>query len=157
VDVRRVVRLEKAWPSRPRIEFRVRAEQRQPAESAGVDAIEFVVEECAAEGSLGAVLQEHALFLGAESCFELMALCIGRRSQVESGHVVSCDRCRIELAAFLVVRARDRRDVPNMAPLASETKSSRNGREFQRASGADTSRGPGSELIWLTGPECDHV
>src|SRR5690242_8853062 len=85
-DVRLVVRPEEARPARARIELAVGAEQRQSAEAAGIDAGLLVVEEHAAERRLGTVLEQHAMLVGAQPGGDRLALCVGGRGEVESGH-----------------------------------------------------------------------
>jgi hypothetical protein len=88
-DVRLVEGLEKARPARARVEFGIRAEQRQPAEPAGVDAGFLVVEKDAAKRRLGAVLQQDASFVPGQARGDLPALRLGGRGHVECGHGIS--------------------------------------------------------------------
>src|SRR5690348_8764111 len=85
-NVRLLVRPEEARPAGARIELRVRSEQRQSAEAAGVCAITMIVEEHAAKGGLGAVLEQHTPLVGFESGDDLGALRFARRLQVELAH-----------------------------------------------------------------------
>ena len=66
-DLPDMVRVERAGEARPAgaaLELAVGLEQGQPAQAAGVDAARLVVEEGAAKGPLGAVLQDHLPLLG---------------------------------------------------------------------------------------------
>src|SRR5579863_6904182 len=77
-DVRLVDRRVETWPAGAALELRLGAEQRQAAEPAAIDAIRLVVEQAAAEGRLGAVMQEDVALLGRQVRFEAPLL-FGRR------------------------------------------------------------------------------
>src|SRR6516225_3238921 len=85
-DVRFVVGFEETRPAGARVELRTRTEERQPAEAARVDPVAVIVEEHAAEGCLGSVLEQHAPLIGSEARDDLGALRLTRRSQVELAH-----------------------------------------------------------------------
>src|SRR5688572_22446606 len=93
--VRCIERREETRPAGARVELGAGAEQRQPAEPAGVDAIEFVVEEHTAERGLGAVFEQDAAFVGAESGAEFATLCIARWAEVEVAHAGSSMRAAV--------------------------------------------------------------
>src|SRR5581483_322823 len=68
MDMRRVERFEKARPACARLEFRRGSKQRESAQTAGVNALFFVIQKAAAEGRFGAVIQKDpAFFLGKPS------------------------------------------------------------------------------------------
>ncbi len=73
-NVRFVIRLEKAGPTRTGVEFRTRPEERQTTKAARVDAILVVVEKHAAKGGLSAVLEQHVAFLLGEASNYRLAL-----------------------------------------------------------------------------------
>jgi hypothetical protein len=85
-DMRLIERPEEARPAGAGVEFRIRPEKRQPAEPARVRALLLVVEKYAAEGSLGAVLEQHAPLIAAEALCDLMTLRVRRGCQIELTH-----------------------------------------------------------------------
>ena len=62
-DVIGIERLEEAGPARARLELRLRSEERQAAQPARVRARFFLVQQGAAEGPLGAVVQQDPTLL----------------------------------------------------------------------------------------------
>src|SRR2546427_16391 len=84
--MRRVERREEAGPASAGIELGTGAEQRQRAQPAAVDALALVVQEHAAERSLGAVLQQHAALFAAEAGDQRLGLGGSGGRQVEGGH-----------------------------------------------------------------------
>src|ERR1700675_714781 len=87
LDVQLGEGLEETRPSGAGIEFGIGPEQGQPAEPARVDAVLLVVEKHAAEGGLGAMLQEHAALVAGKAGGYCVTLWIGGRGQVERGHL----------------------------------------------------------------------
>src|SRR5689334_11525370 len=86
LDMRVRVRPEKAGPTRARVEFRVRAEQRQSAEPARVRPVLLVVQEDSAERCFRAVLKQHMPLVFAQPGGDLTTL-LGRGwGQVECAH-----------------------------------------------------------------------
>jgi hypothetical protein len=66
-NVRFVIGLEKAGPTRTGIEFRSRPEKRQATKAARIYTILMVVEKHTAKGGLGAVLEQHLTLLPGET------------------------------------------------------------------------------------------
>jgi len=66
-DVVGVKRFEKAGPAGTGFEFGARSEQWQAAQPAAVNTVLLVVEQAAAKGRLGAMIQQDSSFLGSQS------------------------------------------------------------------------------------------
>ena len=75
-----------ARPARPAVELLARAEQRQPAQPAGVDALPLVIGEDAAERRLGAMLEQDVALLARQVGCKPFEFGFGRRGEVETGH-----------------------------------------------------------------------
>src|SRR5579859_3039178 len=86
LDVRLVIRAEETRPAGAGIELRVRAEERQSAEAACIDAVLLVIKKDTAKRSLGAVLEQHAALTGVQSGDDLAPLRLGRWGQVKGAH-----------------------------------------------------------------------
>lgn len=69
-----LIGLEEAWPTRTGVELRTRPKERQTTEAARVHAILVVVEKHTTEGGLGAVLEQHVVFLRGEACNDRVTL-----------------------------------------------------------------------------------
>ena len=98
VNVGLVERREEAGPAGAGVELGVGAEQRQPAQPAAIDAAALVVEEHAAERRLGAVVQQHALFLVAQGGDKRGALGGRGRGQVEARSWRRSGACMVVVA-----------------------------------------------------------
>src|SRR5580658_1248001 len=88
-DMRFIVGREETRPTCARVELGARAKQRQAAKAARVDALLVVVEEHAAERRFGAVLEQHASLVRAETGRDLRTLRGTRRPQVKTSHRAS--------------------------------------------------------------------
>jgi len=86
LDVRFIVRLEEAGPTRTGVKFRAGAEQRQAAEPARVDTVLLVVEEDSAERRFRTVLEQYVSLLIGETGSNLLALLGVRGVQVKGCH-----------------------------------------------------------------------
>lgn len=79
---------EKARPAGARIKFCAGLEKRQTAELAGVHAVLVVIEENTAEGSFGAMLEQHVPLFAGKTREDGGTLRLGGWRQVEAGHTV---------------------------------------------------------------------
>eukprot|EP00746_Dinoflagellata_sp_MGD_P131956 gnl/MRDRNA2_/MRDRNA2_6568_c0_seq1.p2 gnl/MRDRNA2_/MRDRNA2_6568_c0~~gnl/MRDRNA2_/MRDRNA2_6568_c0_seq1.p2 ORF type:complete len:111 (+),score=3.59 gnl/MRDRNA2_/MRDRNA2_6568_c0_seq1:335-667(+) len=78
----RIKGLEEAWPTGPRVKLRVRAEQRQIAEPAVVNAGFLVIQQRPAERMLGAMVEQHTPLFRCQIRSLLLDLCFIQWCQV---------------------------------------------------------------------------
>ena len=91
-------RLGEAWPAGPALELRSALEQRQPAQPASVKPVALLVKEDAAEGGLGAMVEEDVAFFVAQLVRQGDKLLLARR--VRSNWIV------VESAMFASIEVR---------------------------------------------------
>src|SRR5690348_16738554 len=80
-----IERREETRPARAGLELAARLEQREAAQPADVGAGLVIVEQRAAEGALGAVIEKDPALFGREARSEAVALCGGQRAEVVAG------------------------------------------------------------------------
>jgi hypothetical protein len=85
-DMGFIIGFEETRPAGPGIKLGAGPEERQAAKAAGVNTVLMIVEEYAAEGSLGAVLEQHAPLVLVKTGADLRTLCRCWRLQIELAH-----------------------------------------------------------------------